>query len=148
MACEIITNLWLGNIIDSRNIEFLNMIDVVINCTKDLPFNNKNNKQIRLSVHDNLEKEEIVNMYKYLDKTVSILHKHLSAGKRVFVHCYAGKQRSATVVCAFIMKFLSLTYEETVELVKTKRMIIFTPLPNFDAALKLYEKDLDKERNK
>ena len=34
MACEIITNLWLGNIIDSRNIEFLNMIDVVINCTK------------------------------------------------------------------------------------------------------------------
>ena len=37
-ACEIITDLWLGNIRDSRNAEFINKVDVVINCSKKIPF--------------------------------------------------------------------------------------------------------------
>ena len=36
-ACEILTNLW-GNIRDSRNIEFINSIDVVVNCSKKFHF--------------------------------------------------------------------------------------------------------------
>lgn len=145
MANEIITNLWLGNIIDSRNIEFLNNIDIVINCSKNIPFSNKENKQIRLKVDDNLEKQEIVNMYKYLDAITDFIHKSLLNSKRIFVHCYAGKQRSATVICAYIMKYLDLSYNEATELIQKKRLIIFTPLPNFDGALKLFEIKLNKK---
>tara|TARA_B100000925_G_C21944001_1_gene445889 strand:+ start:369 stop:809 length:441 start_codon:yes stop_codon:yes gene_type:complete len=146
MACEIITNLWLGNIIDSRNIEFLKSIDVVVNCTKNLPFNHNLNKQIRICVDDNLEKQEIVNMYKYLDNITDTINGLLTKGKTIFVHCYAGKQRSATVICAYLMKYLKLGYSESKELIRTKRMIVFTPLTNFDAALKLFEMNLDKKR--
>tara|TARA_B100001029_G_C14738839_1_gene274381 strand:+ start:85 stop:534 length:450 start_codon:yes stop_codon:yes gene_type:complete len=148
MASEIITKFWLGNIIDSRNIEFLNNIDVVINCTKNLPFNNEKNKHIRIKVDDNLEKEEIVNMYKYLNNTTDYINDLLTKGKSIFVHCYAGKQRSATVVCAYLMKYMSLTYDQATELVRSKRLIIFTPLPNFDAALKLFEINLKKNTYK
>jgi len=148
MASEIITNFWLGNIIDSRNTEFLNNIDVVFNCTKNLPFNNEKNKQIRIKVDDNLEKEEIVNMYKYLNNTTDYINGLLTKGKSIFVHCYAGKQRSATVVCAYLMKYLSLSYNDATELIRSKRLIIFTPLPNFDAALKLFDINLKKQINK
>ena len=108
MANEILTNLWLGNIIDSRNIDFLNNIDIVINCSKNIPFSNKQNQQIRIKVDDNLEKNEIVNMYKYLDAITEYIHKSLVNSKRIFVHCYAGKQRSATVICAYLMKYPSV----------------------------------------
>lgn len=143
-ANEIITNLWLGDIRDSRNAEFINSIDVIINCTKNLPFQNDKKKCIRVSVEDNLERDEIVALYKYLEPITKFIHVQLLNDKKVFVHCYAGKQRSASIVCAYLMKFLDLTYPESTALIKTKRYHIFTPLPNFDAALKIWEKNKNK----
>ena len=144
MASEIIPNLWLGNILDSRNKQFMQNIDVVINCSKNIPFYSKSAKNVRIKVDDNLQKEEIINMYKYLDNATDLIHRYLLNNKTIFVHCYAGKQRSATIVCAYIMRYLNFTYSETTELVKTKRFIIFTPLPNFDEALKHYNTKLNK----
>lgn len=144
-ANEIFTNLWLGDIRDSRNSEFINSIDVVINCTKNLPFINNSKKSIRVSVEDNLEKEEIASLYKYLEPITKFIHVQLVNNKKVFVHCYAGKQRSASVVCAYLMKFMELSYKESTELIKSKRYHIFTPLPNFDAALRIWEKNITKK---
>mgnify|MGYP001165271342 CR=1 FL=1 len=145
-ANEIITNLWLGDIRDSRNTEFINSIDVIINCTKNLPFQNDKKKCIRVSVEDNLEKDEIVALYKYLDPITKFIHVQLLNDKKVFVHCYAGKQRSASVICGYLMKFLDLSYTQSTQLIKTKRYHIFTPLPNFDAALKIWEKNKNKQQ--
>ena len=64
--------------------------------------------------------------------------------KKIFVHCYAGKQRSATIVCAYIMKYLNLSYKCSIELMKSKRIVVFTPLPNFDDALRLFEDKITK----
>lgn len=143
-ANEIITNLWLGDIRDSRNPEFINSIDVIVNCTKNLGFLNDKKKCIRVSVEDNLEKDEIVSLYKYLEPITKFIHVQLMNNKKVFVHCYAGKQRSASVICAYLMKFMDISYEDSTMLVKSKRYHIFTPLPNFDAALKVWEKTKNK----
>ena len=143
-ACEILTNLWLGNIRDSRNIEFINSIDVVVNCSKKIPFLNKNKKCIRIPVDDNLEKIEIENMYKYFPKITEIIHNYLQNNKIVFVHCYAGKQRSASIVIAYIMRYLHINYKNSLKLLESKRSIVFTPLVNFENALVLYESDIFK----
>ena len=37
-ATEIIPNLWIGNILNSKNKEFLSNIDIVINCSKNIIF--------------------------------------------------------------------------------------------------------------
>ena len=65
MATQIIPNLWLGNILDSRNNEFLKNIDVVINCSTNIPFYSKETINLRIKVEDDLEKESIITMYKF-----------------------------------------------------------------------------------
>ena len=50
----------------------------------------------------------------------------------------------ATIVCAYIMKYLNLSYKSSTELMKSKRVVVFTPLPNFDDALRLFEDKLKK----
>ena len=144
MATEILNGLWLGNILDTKNQEFMKNIDVVINASTDIPFTSDKSKNIRIKVKDNLEKEEISKMYNYLDNISKYIYDCLMENKIVFVHCYAGKQRSATIICAYLMKYLNLSYKESSDLMKTKRIVVFTPLPNFDSALRLYE---DKLRN-
>tara|TARA_B100001094_G_scaffold294892_1_gene315838 strand:+ start:141 stop:578 length:438 start_codon:yes stop_codon:yes gene_type:complete len=144
MATEILNGLWLGNILDTKNPEFMKNIDVVINASTDIPFTSDKSKNIRIKVKDNLEKEEISKMYNYLDNISKYIYDCLMENKIIFVHCYAGKQRSATIICAYLMKYLNLSYKESSDLMKTKRIVVFTPLPNFDSALRLYE---DKLRN-
>ena len=144
MATEILNGLWLGNILDTKNPEFMKNIDVVINASTDIPFTSDKSKNIRIKAKDNLEKEEISKMYNYLDNISKYIYDCLMENKIIFVHCYAGKQRSATIICAYLMKYLNLSYKESSDLMKTKRIVVFTPLPNFDSALRLYE---DKLRN-
>ena len=52
-ANEILSGLWLGNILDAKNLEFINSIDIVINCSKDIPFLSKDTKNIRVPIDDN-----------------------------------------------------------------------------------------------
>ena len=143
-ACEIITDLWLGNIRDSRNQEFINSVDVVINCSKKIPFLNNKKKCIRIPVDDNLEKSEIMNMYKYYPKITKIIHHYLINNKTVFIHCYAGKQRSASIVVAYLMKYMNIKMRNAIKLLESKRSIVFKPLVNFENALILYESDIQK----
>lgn len=144
MATQILNGLWLGNIIDSKNLEFLEEIDIIINASTDIPFVSNKTKNIRVSVKDNLEKEQIIKLYTYLDNITEFIYNSLMDNKKIFVHCYAGKQRSATIVCAYIMKYLNLSYKSSTELMKSKRVVVFTPLPNFDDALRLFEDKLKK----
>tara|TARA_B100001093_G_scaffold511218_1_gene578630 strand:+ start:1681 stop:2121 length:441 start_codon:yes stop_codon:yes gene_type:complete len=139
---QILPNLWLGNIFDSRDTKFLRNIDIVINCTKTIPFHSNNTKNIRVFIDDNLKKEEIVNMYKYLVPITKFLNKNIKSGKNILVHCHAGMQRSATVVCAFLMRYLNISYEDSSIFLKSKRNIVFKPQTNFHAALTLFEKKI------
>ena len=143
-ACEIITDLWLGNIRDSRNAEFINKVDVIINCSKKIPFLNNKKKCIRIPVDDNLEKSEIMNMYRFFPKITDIIHSYLTKNKIVFVHCYAGKQRSASIVVAYLMKYLRITLKNSIKLLESKRAIVFKPLVNFENALLLFQTDVFK----
>lgn len=144
-ANEILPGLWLGNARDSQNPSFLKMIDVIINCTKDLPFVDDSKHCVRVSVDDNLEKAEIVALYKYLDKVTQFIHENLKEGKSILVHCMAGKQRSASVVTAYLSRFCHFSLSDAIELLRSKRIIVFTPLCNFEAALRLFCSDRKKD---
>lgn len=141
-AHEILPRLWLGNAAASRDTEWLqrNNINVIFNCTKDIPFTNLRVKKYRLPVDDNLEEEEIRNMTLWAPETVFKILKEYFAGNTILVHCAAGMQRSA---CAVAMTLLVLQYpkkhEEIIQYIRSIRPIAFTPSANFLKSIQLFE---------
>ena len=132
-VCEIIPNLWLGNILIAKSNTFFieNNINVVINCSKNIPFYHNHTKNYRIAVDDNLKEIEIDKFYDYLPKIIPILHNHLLNNDRVLVHCYAGKQRSAAIICCYLLTYGDMDLKKCVESIKTKRLVSFTPGINF-----------------
>lgn len=143
-CCEIIPNLWLGNIKIAKNNNFFENfnIDCVINCTKDIPFYSNYTTNIRISVDDNLLSSEIEKMYQYLDKSSDLIYKYLNDDKNILVHCYAGKQRSACVIAAFLIKYSNMSLNDVITSIRSKRLISFTPSINFLKALKNFQKNI------
>jgi protein-tyrosine phosphatase len=140
-VCEIIPNLWLGNILIAKSNKFFieNDITVVVNCSKDIPFYHNHTKNYRIAVDDNLKKKEIDKFYEYLPKIIPIVHNHLLNNDRVLVHCYAGKQRSASIVCCYLLTYGDMDFFKSIESIKTKRLVSFTPEINFLKAMQKYK---------
>ena len=146
LANEIVPNLWLGNFQDAHSEPWINQFDIIINCTKELPFCNNNCKQIRIPIDDNLETIEVNNMYKCLDMITEFIHIQLLKGKKIFVHCFAGVQRSASVIVAYLLRYSGLSLDECVKCVLSKRPIVFQPMCNFRPALDKFNESLKNNR--
>ena len=140
-ANEILSGLWLGNITDAKNLQFINTMDIVINCSKTIPFKSKGTRNVRVGVDDNLEPIEIKNLYLLLPKITEFIHSSLKKNEIIFVHCHAGIQRSASVIVAYLIRYLNISLTKAIRLVRTKRNIVFTPCINFKTSLIKFEKD-------
>lgn len=49
------------------------------------------------------------------------IHSNLKKKKNVLVQCHAGVSRSATIICAYLIKHHALTPEQALSLLKEKR---------------------------
>lgn len=142
---NILPNLWLGDYKISICKEFFDVykIDIVINCTKDHGYYSNKTQNIRIEVDDSLRQHDIDKLYFYFDKTTDFINKNLNRGKNILVHCHAGKQRSANIVLAYLMKYGNMSYKNAKQYLKSKRPICFEPTNNFETAILKYEKDLN-----
>jgi len=141
---QILSNLWLGDIRIAKNKLFFNEnnINIVINCSKDIPFYSNYTENIRISVDDSLEDKDINLLYKYIPKAVEYINNNIIESKNILVHCYAGKQRSASIVVAYLMKYGNMNLKDSILAICSKREIAFTPGINFKKTLIKYEKSL------
>ena len=107
-ANQILPGLWLGNALAAHDTTFLkdNNITVVINCTKDIPFNKEvDTYKYRIPVDDSLKHEDIIKMTNSLESVLNFIEYTYSTKTRnVLIHCYAGVQRSAIVMVSFLYK--------------------------------------------
>lgn len=141
---HIIDNIYIGDCYSIYEKFFTKKTKiVVINATRDVPFN-KNLKAInhRIPVEDNLQYNEINNMYKMLPNVVKIIKKYKDKNYTILVHCVAGKQRSCAIVAAYLMKYNNLSYKESINFIKNKRPFAFFGNVNFKLALKTFYKHL------
>ena len=148
-ATEILPGLWLGDEKSSFNKKLLDRIGVkfIINCSKDIKENCWGIENIRIAADDRpsvSHSDDNDTMYNSLDASVEYIHKYLRNNKSVLVHCKAGKQRSASVVAAYIIKYGEVDIDKAVYYVRTKRPIAFTPMVNFLPALKKYHGDVKR----
>ncbi|MHB1953278.1 MAG: dual specificity protein phosphatase family protein, partial [Sulfobacillus sp.] len=136
-ANEIIPRLWLGDYRAAERFPF----DVIVNCTVEVPLSNRG-MTYRLSVHDDLQPESLATMLNSLPHVTRVIRESLSLGHQVLVHCYAGMQRSATVVCAYLMRYHGMSMHNAMWLIRQKRPIAFFPQANFGPSLRSFEYSL------
>lgn len=101
---KILENLWLGNYRDALNDQFINEneINVVVNCTPNLPFHNKISFKYRIPINDDLQDESMTKMFVAMNHLIPILVKHINRGDKILIHCFAGMQRSAILTLGLL----------------------------------------------
>lgn len=152
---KIMKNLYLGNFQAAKDKNFFKSkkIKAVLNCTKsvDIPNHFANNKDIeymRIPVDDSLKEKDFSLMLLYMPSIVEFIHKHVTLQKHnILVHCYAGKQRSAISVAAYLVAKHNMTPHEACKLIIEKRPEAFHygQSLNFDQALKKFYKNICKK---
>lgn len=144
---EILPHLWLGDKVASGSSEFLHRmkIGLVVNCSKDIPFCKKlppGCEKLRLPVDDNLQPQEIEYMTQKAPEVVREIWKRYSQGVPVFIHCYAGVQRSASITAMFLIFYQRCTADEAIRRIRRRRPIAFQPGVNFMESIRIFEAHL------
>ena len=144
-ATEILPGLWLGDIKSSLDVIFLNdkQIKCIINCTDRHPFTDHPLIEIkyRLPVKDNNDVNEIEKFYYLLNEVVEQIKINIRS-YNILVHCYAGKQRSAAVILAYLIKCGQMNLQSAINALKSKKPDVLDPQFNFDIALQAYESSI------
>ena len=54
------------------------------------------------------------------------MHKYITdnPSKNILVHCFMGSSRSATVIIAYLIKYLNYSLIDAMQFVKTKRVVV------------------------
>ena len=139
----ITNNILLGNAYNARNFYELeqNNIGLIVNCSTDIPnyFEDYFTYE-RVEVRDILGAE----IYIYLNSMADKIHKFLqNNNKRVFVHCFMGSSRSATIVISYLMKYKNYSRRDALNFLKELRPVVninidfFRQLLQFEKILKL-----------
>lgn len=130
MLYEIVPHLYLSNYQDALSVpkDFF-----VINCSKDLPMVQTKGGGTRLYVDDS--PHSIETMTKNLPIMIKYIEEHVKENKNVLVHCFAGQQRSATVIAAYLMKTKGLSTEDAIAFVKSKKQDAFAGGVHFYTSL-------------
>ena len=139
---KILNNVYLSNYKDSINNEYINgnNIKVIINCSKNLPFINNNNIiKIRISINDDLSKQSNIDLFKYLNHITTIMNKYTKQNYNILVHCYAGIQRSPSIIAAYLIRYYNFSMYEAINYIKQKKNKTFYPKINFYNSLNKYQ---------
>ena len=130
---EIISNLFLLSWSETQELIKEQPNAFVINCTKNLPMVTDNS--MRLEVDDDGNKENIDKMFYYYFSVIDVIDDHLNKNNPVFIHCLAGRQRSSSVIAAYLINRKGYSLEEAIKYIKDKKKEAFFPKLNFENAL-------------
>lgn len=160
---QIISGLYLGNYDAACSKTFIleKNIDLVVNCSNNLEFpdfyeniENCNFKYLRISLDDSFKTVDQNIMAISLKNICPVIHNYIKNDHNVFVHCYAGMQRSATVVLCYLIYKDYIENNEIKKLnhyydfIKLKRVIAFHPDPTFIKVIYNYYKNIINMRKK
>lgn len=129
---NIIPRLYLSNFYDAKTVP---NGWYVINCSKDLPM--VSTYGMRLPINDDMSPEAFRTMHAALPMIIRRINNIRNSGGDVLVHCFAGQQRSAAVVAAYLMS-LGMSKDEAIRYIKSRKSDAFLTGVNFDPVLTRY----------
>ena len=138
MITEIISNLWISNFKDlKKSDKFLKdkNIQLIINCTNELPFLKimNNIKKIRYKINDT----SIINN-NYIFKLNKLIHKYRDNDVGVLIYCHSGTQCSPMLVCCYLIQYSKISNVNIISSVQNKYEYAFNEHNNFSSQLDKY----------
>lgn len=127
---NIIDGLWIGGESSSQSKQFFEYANIksVINCTPNSLhcFAGQGVEYLRIPTNDSTEKEDIEVMEDYIHLAVEWLYVHHKVMKmNCLVHCHQGIQRSATVVCCYLIRHWGLKMKDAMDFIILRRQACF-----------------------
>ena len=137
---SILDRVILGNAYNARNFYELEKLNVglVINCSKDIPhYFEEEFEYMRVDVEDKLNER----IFDYLNTTITRMHEYLenTEDKTIFVHCFMGSSRSATIIIAYLIKYLKYTRRDALLFLKQRRPLVNINVDFFKQLLEFEE---------
>lgn len=139
---QILPRLYLGNAANARDFYGLQerSVGLIINATVEIPdyfptyFQYKN-----IRIHD----VPGADITPHLDTITYEIHRYLEThpNQTVFVHCFMGASRSASVVLAYLMRYHGVSFIDALHTVKEKRPVVNLNI-DFANQLIAYQKKL------
>ena len=146
---KITDNIWIGNRYSVSNLSILEEYDVIINCSKDIPFYKKDNIiNHRISVDDSNDITNIKNLETYLEMTADLLNIYSKDNKQVLVHCEDSVNLSPSIIIAYLIKYENKDLYEATLYIISKHSITFFIFPTFRLSLINYEYNIVKKNSK
>lgn len=97
---------------------------------------------VDIKVDDNGSSKAMHIIEEALAPTINKMKEAIDQQVPVLVHCSAGRQRSATVVAAYLMAFHGMDLDATLEFMKSKKPDVFFPEANFMPVLRRFSKNM------
>jgi protein-tyrosine phosphatase len=123
----IIDNIYLGSAFNAASFETLQSLNIgyIFNMTNEITNYFPDNFIYHKFELDDNNKDSIK---VYLDQTFELIQSYQNnsdlSNKNIFVHCFMGRSRSASIVIYYLMKKYSFTFENALEFVLDKRPIV------------------------
>jgi len=142
-------NLYLGNcILVINNNDFIkkNNIKAILNCTNEIPFPDNFDKMdtMRINIEDSREDYNLKKIEEEIIKGVDFINKYTEKNENVYVHCFWGLMRSATVVSLYLMKKYNISFIESNKIVNNIRPYSLNNYYNFNDILEKFDKNKNK----
>lgn len=139
----IVPNVFLGNMKMASDLDFLekNNIQAILNCTPDLEYHQyfDDKPKFRLNVNDSRDKENIIKLKTDIINGIDFIDNCIEQNKPVYVHCYWGLMRSATLVAGYIIMKYNVSSDDAISIVRSQRPMALSSLYNFNEVLKVVE---------
>ena len=123
MPTEILSGIWIGDINDSFNKEFIsdNLINIFINCTLDYGYPNLNDiKKLRIPLSQNLDPNKDIQLLYENSKKIIEYIKDISETNNVLIYCYDGITISPIIVALYIVNMGTVSLDNIREILRSK----------------------------
>lgn len=122
---HIIDNIYLGSAFNAAHFDSMNELNIglIINMTSEI--SNYHSDKIlykKYPIYDNNSESIKPYLEKIYDQIIS--YQELNNNKNIFIHCFMGASRSATVVAYYLMRKHKYNVDDAIKFMKQKRNVV------------------------
>ena len=145
---KITANIWIGNKQSVKNMTIYKDIDVIINCSKNIPFYNTSKINHRISITNDDTMSNKKDLETYLEMSSDLINYHVANNRNILIHCETSVHLSPSIIVAYFIKYRNKNLYEACEFVMNKHRIAFFFNPKFRISLINYEYNILKKNHK